>query len=184
MNKFVVTILMGGCLLLTGCQKDKVPQVSSQGDSQESVVKQQGDNAVFEDKTDNVVSPEVVKVPPTGEVVEIKEKMFIGQSDDIYFNSKEYLGKTIKYEGLIQSRYLERDGMTHYYVVRFSPGCCGADGEVGFEVTWDGEWPEDGEWCEVAGVLEEYPVKSWTELRLVLTSLTVLEERGEDFVTQ
>lgn len=117
-------------------------------------------------------------------IIEIKEKMFIAQSNDIYLNAEDYLGKTIKYEGMFKSDYWEEDDKTYYFVVRYGPGCCSYDGEAGFEVTWDGEWPEVDDWCEVVGVLEEYESDGWYYLRLNLTSLTVLEDRGEEYVYQ
>lgn len=64
-------------------------------------------------------------------VIEIKEKLFIAQTNDIYINSKDYLGKTIKYEGLINI-YEDETGRKFYYVIRYAPGCCGYDGSAGF----------------------------------------------------
>lgn len=119
-----------------------------------------------------------------GGVVEIREKMFIAQTNDIYLNSEDYLGKTIKYEGIFKSSYWEEDDTTYHFVIRYGPGCCGYDGEAGFEVNWDGDWPQEDDWCEVIGVLEEYEVNGQTYLQLALTSLTVLENRGEEFVSQ
>jgi uncharacterized membrane protein YcgQ (UPF0703/DUF1980 family) len=116
-------------------------------------------------------------------VVEISERLFIAQTNDIYINTEDYLGKTIKYEGIFKTMYWPEENETFYYVIRYGPGCCGYDGEAGFEVSWDGEWPEEDAWCEAVGVLEAYEMNGWQYLRLALSSLTVLEERGAEFVS-
>lgn len=118
-----------------------------------------------------------------GDIVEISERLFVSQTNDIYLNTADYLGRTIKYEGLFKT--IDWEGSLYYYVIRYGPGCCGNDGEVGFEVVWDGEgeWPNEDDWCEVVGVLEEYEENGTKYLRLVLTSLNVLDERGAESVT-
>ncbi len=127
--------------------------------------------------------------PPTGDLVEISERLFIAQTNDIYINTEDYLGKTIKYEGIFKTMQWSQgdEEKTIYYVIRYGPGCCGYDGEAGFEVVWDGDggsdWPQVDDWCEVVGVLEIYELDGWEYLRLVLSSLTVLEERGAEFVS-
>ena len=120
---------------------------------------------------------------PTGDVVEISERLFIAQTNDIYINTEDYLGKTIKYEGIFKTMYWQQEDKTIAYVIRYGPGCCGYDGEAGFEVVWDGAWPEEDDWCEVVGVLEEYEVDGYLYLRLELSSLTVLQQRGAEFVS-
>lgn len=128
--------------------------------------------------------------PPTGDLVEIDERLFIALTNDIYINTEDYLGKTIKYEGLFKTMQWPQgdEEQTIYYVIRYGPGCCGYDGEAGFEIVWeegdgDIDWPQVDDWCEVVGVLEIYELDGWEYLRLVLSSLTVLEERGAEFVS-
>ncbi|MDR0861324.1 MAG: hypothetical protein LBN30_00885 [Oscillospiraceae bacterium] len=118
------------------------------------------------------------------DVIEIKEKMFVAQSNDVYINTEDYLGKTIKYEGIFYEYTSEGTGVTYYSVFRYGPGCCGSDGSCGFEVIWDNEYPQPDDWVEVVGVLEEYDEGGFTYLRLALSSLTVLETRGAEYVTQ
>lgn len=123
-----------------------------------------------------------------GEVVEIREKMFIAQSNDIYLNPEDYLGKTLTYEGMFFTTSDPFSGTHTYYVIRFGPGCCGYDGEAGFEVIWpEGEeapYPEDNAWVQVLGTLEEYDRNGWPTLRVRLQSLTKKEERGQETVLQ
>lgn len=120
--------------------------------------------------------------------VSIKEKMFIAQCNEIYLNADDYLGKAIELEGLMSSYTDESTNTTYYMVMRLGPGCCGNDGTAGFEVIWPEEnvqqYPTDNEWVRALGRLERYTEGESTYLRLVLVSLDVLEERGEEFVSQ
>lgn len=120
---------------------------------------------------------------PKGDLVEISERLFIAQSNDIYINTPDYMGKTIKYEGLFKTEYWEEEDTTYAYVIRYGPGCCGYDGEAGFELEWDGPLPEEDEWCEVMGTPEVYEDGGIEYLRLKVTSLQVLEKRGAEYVS-
>ena len=121
------------------------------------------------------------------EVIEIKEKMFISQVNDVYLNPEDYLGKTIKLEGLfkIEQGY----DKSYCFVLRYGPGCCGYDGNVGFEVAWDNEnkkpYPGEDAWVEATGELKTYEEDGYTEfLYLDLISLNVLNKRGQETVIQ
>lgn len=115
-------------------------------------------------------------------IIEIKEKLFLAQTDDIYINAKDYLGKTIKYEGFLDI-YQDRKGQKTYYVIRRSPGCCGNDGVAGFEVRWEGAFPKQNDWVEVIGVLQIQDEGGMPYLWIKLKSLKVLQKRGAEFVT-
>jgi uncharacterized membrane protein YcgQ (UPF0703/DUF1980 family) len=121
------------------------------------------------------------------EVVKIKEKMFISQVNDVYLNAQDYLGKTIKLEGIFK----EEQGYdkSYCFVLRYGPGCCGSDGNVGFEVAWDNEktkpYPNDNSWVEATGVLKTYEEDGFMQyLYLDLASLNVLSRRGAETVMQ
>jgi uncharacterized membrane protein YcgQ (UPF0703/DUF1980 family) len=119
-----------------------------------------------------------------GEVFEIREKMFVSQVNDIYLNAEDYLGKVISYEGIFkEDAYPEMDAV-YYYVVRYGPGCCGTDSNPGFEVIWDGDYPKQDEWVEATGILEAYEEDGYQYLRLQLSSLEVMDVRGEEYVSQ
>jgi hypothetical protein len=140
-----------------------------------------------------------------GSVIEIKEKMFIAQTNDVYVNPDEYLGKTIKLEGLFRSLTYEDTGTTYHFVLRLGPGCCGYDGNAGFEVSWEPldvlsgmaaraqqkpplllrthAYPNEDDWVEAIGTLKAYEEDGYPYLYIDLTSLTILEERGAEFVT-
>lgn len=122
----------------------------------------------------------------SGDMIEIEENLFIAQTNDIYINTDDYLGKTVKYEGIFLIENWEETDSTYYYVIRYGPGCCGYDSNAGFEVIWDDEsnvdYPEDDEWVEASGILEKYEEDGFDYLRVRLTSLTVLKERGDEYV--
>ena len=129
---------------------------------------------------------------PVGVDLVIREKMFIAQVNDVYLNRNDYMGKTIKLEGLFL--YGEAGGREYCYVIRNGPGCCGDDGQVGFEVSWlppgeasEGDrvaYPKTYDWVEAQGVLEKYEDFGQNFLYLALSDLKVLEKRGAEFVAQ
>ena len=141
------------------------------------------ENAERQPDESGAVIEETDFISADGDVIEIKERLFIAQTNDIYLNTEDYLGKTIKYEGLFKSYYWDVTETTYCYVIRYGPGCCSYDGEAGFEVMWDGPWPEEDDWTEAVGILEKYEEDGYEYLRLQLTSLKVLEERGQEYVS-
>lgn len=168
-------------LILAGCSKtsNEAPAV----DVSQSAVS--ASEAISGDSTKNKESAEHETDDELSayDVVEISEKLFIAQTNDIYINTEDYLGKTIKYEGIFKSYYWDEMDATYCYVIRYGPGCCGYDGEAGFEVAWDGELPQEDDWCEAVGVLETYEENGYQYLRLSLTSLTIKDERGAEYVS-
>ena len=117
------------------------------------------------------------------DVVEIKEKMFIAQTNEIYINTKDYIGKTIIYEGIFHEAGLWDNGKKYCYVIRYGPGCCPGDvSAAGFEVVWDKDYPKHNDWVKAEGVLEQYDDNGIPALRLALKSLTVLDKRGKEKV--
>ncbi|GHV08313.1 hypothetical protein AGMMS50229_16530 [Campylobacterota bacterium] len=121
-------------------------------------------------------------------IVEIKERMFATQINDILLNSEEYMGKTIKLQGLFKP--IGYSGENHYFVLRYAPGCCGDDGYAGFEVIWDSVsaenvmYPKEDEWVEAIGILKAYKKSGYPNLYLGLSSLKVMTKRGAEFVKQ
>jgi uncharacterized membrane protein YcgQ (UPF0703/DUF1980 family) len=128
-----------------------------------------------------------VSLPPGKGVVEIKEKMFIAQVNDVYLNADDYMGKTIKLEGIFKQD--EGYDKSYFFVIRYGPGCCGFDGTAGFEVVWAnekaGHYPAVDSWVEAAGVLKSYKEDEYMQyLYLDLASLNVLSKRGAETVLQ
>jgi uncharacterized membrane protein YcgQ (UPF0703/DUF1980 family) len=129
--------------------------------------------------------------PAVGDgTIEIKEKMFATQVTDVYLNAEDYLGKTIKLEGLFKSELYYGKDEPYCFVVRYGPGgCCGMDANVGFEVAWAKEnarpYPVVDSWVEATGVLKTYEEDGYSKyLYLDLSSLNVLSRRGAETVKQ
>ena len=122
-------------------------------------------------------------IDQTGDVVNITEKMFVTYINEIYVNTQDYIGKTIKIEGMYTAE--EYNGNTYCYVYRKGPGCCGNDGSMcGFEFTYNGDMPEDNDWIEVIGTLRTYDEDGRTFLTLDAVKVTVMAKRGAETVVQ
>lgn len=128
------------------------------------------------------------ETPVAGIDIQIGEKMFIAQCNDIYLNASDYIGKIISIEGLYKFQQYPFQGrtVTEQYVMRYGPGCCGNDGSAGFELAYDGEPIEDNAWVRVVGTLDMIPREGTDYFRLVLRvmQLQVLDVRGAEFVLQ
>jgi uncharacterized membrane protein YcgQ (UPF0703/DUF1980 family) len=167
---------------MTECSYDKLSEtLSEKGDSKGAQTVDVSEPYV-QDNSLNENSKGNEGIAYNEEIVEIKEKMFIEQTNDIYLNPEDYLGKTIKYEGIFKPYYDEELDETYYFVIRYGPGCCGYDSNAGFEVVWFGDYPNDNDWVEVIGVLEEYEENGNEYLRLQLSSLKVMDTRGAEYV--
>jgi zinc transport system permease protein len=123
-----------------------------------------------------------------GAVVEIQEKLFIAQVNDVYLNPEDYLGKTINLEGIFVSSQYEGREDPYCFVIRYGPGCCGNDGNAGFEIAWKSPpekgYPEMNDWVEATGTLGTYEEDGYPYLYIALESLNVLDQRGAEFVSQ
>jgi zinc transport system permease protein len=155
-------------------------------ESESIPVKATGENTAVEKKEKMFVA----QGTKDSALVEIREKMFIAQVNDVYLNPEDYLGKTIKLEGLFKAEEYFNKESPLCFVVRYGPGCCGNDGNAGFEVAWNNEtaanrtYPKDDDWVEVVGTLQSYEEEGYPYLYLALSGLTVLDKRGAEFVTQ
>jgi uncharacterized membrane protein YcgQ (UPF0703/DUF1980 family) len=127
----------------------------------------------------------VPKPAPENEIIKIPDDFFITNINDIYINAEDYLGKTIRYQGVYAEEQIPELNRTLRYVYRYGPGCCGNDGNVGFEVVYDGDkYPNPDDWVEVTGILESYTEHGADFLRLQVCRIDVLPERGEEFVVR
>ena len=119
--------------------------------------------------------------PNMDNILEIKDNFFIQQTNDMYYNLNDYLGKTIKIEGFV-TNYKDNNGDICYGVVRNTPGCCGADGLAGLDIRYDGEYPEIDTWVEVIGVLGK-DISYDAEIPAIQVTSIRAKEEGTTFVT-
>ncbi|WFA08936.1 hypothetical protein [Tissierella sp. Yu-01] len=118
------------------------------------------------------------------EIIEINEKVFLAQIDDIYYNYEDYKDKTIKLEGMYGVFYSWDGESSASVVYRNGPGCCGNDGWGGFLLNYDGEYPSENDWIEVIGKPELVANDEFMDLYLNVISIKVMEVRGAEFVSQ
>jgi hypothetical protein len=192
--KKIYTVLIVLCFLVSGCGGIKIPGAAVLTDLSEaawietspSVNQAEVLAPLTASQEETPVHPFVRPAETPGKIVEIKEKMFIAQTNDVYLNPEDYLGKTIRLEGLFkQEQGIETD---YCFVIRYGPGCCGYDSNAGFEVAWDNPpnapYPSVDDWVEAVGVLKSYEEDGYPYLYLALSSLTVKTQRGAEFVSQ
>lgn len=117
----------------------------------------------------------------TNNMVQITDNFFIEQTNDIYLNLDDYIGKTIKIEGLIYA-YQDYNGDICYAVVRNTPGCCGSDGLAGLDIRYDEDYPEEDTWVEVIGVVGTDTMGERKIPAIQISSMTI-KEKGTTFVT-
>ena len=118
----------------------------------------------------------------TENVMEITDNYFIEQTNDIFYNTDDYIDKTIKIAGLIYNYEDYNSGETYYAVVRNTPGCCGNDGLAGLDIRYDGEYPEENTWVEIVGTIKTDVVAGEEIPAIKVTSIQETEE-GTTFVT-
>lgn len=112
------------------------------------------------------------------EVLEITEKLYIAQINDIFYNFEDYEDKIIVVEGMF-SIFKSLDGKSEVPVVfRYGPGCCNNDGWGGFLLNYDQEFPKENDWIKVIGTPYIVENGAYKDLYLNVISIEVLETRG------
>lgn len=123
---------------------------------------------------------DIADVKKDSNIVEIKEKMFITQINDIYQNPNDYKGKVIKLEGMYDYYQDEETGKEYHGIIRNGPGCCGNDGVAGFHFTYNGDKPKQNDWIAVEGTVVS---EGENNVTLALSKLTVKTKRGAEYVS-
>ena len=109
--------------------------------------------------------------------------MFVQQCNDIYVNPGEYKDKIIKLEGMYEAYPDKNTGKTYHIIYRKTPGCCGADGQAGFQFAYNGKMPKPNDWIKVAGTIELVKSNDGNDnIILHLIELEILDKRGAEFV--
>jgi uncharacterized membrane protein YcgQ (UPF0703/DUF1980 family) len=104
-------------------------------------------------------------------IIVLSDPNFAFQIQEIQWNRYDFLGRTIRFEGMFLSSFWE--GETVYFVARIQSGCCGMHG---FEVYLN-EFSrfEDETWVEVTGILEEFYVEGANHYFLRLNVISLVE---------
>jgi len=115
-------------------------------------------------------------------VFEISERFFSTQFVEIFLNVDDFIGRTIRYEGIFEE-FNNASGEHFYVVFRYIVGCCGIEGHLGLELILNDIEPlPDGTWTEVSGILAMHEEGGQSVLRLDVISLVELDTRGLEAV--
>ena len=185
MKKIPMMILAAAlALALSGCAVEKAQSAQGAQSAKDTQSGQPTDDASAKTDGAAVASAQTVESAASDQpTIELTETMYVTYINEIYTNYDDYIGRTVKLEGMYTSEYYEPSDATYYYVYRVGPGCCGNDGSMcGFEFTWDGEMPKDNDWIEVVGTLNKYDLDGQTYLTIKASSVTVKTERGAENV--
>ena len=183
---FLAIVLLG--ILISGCGAKKEMDGRSQSPDSAAQSQKTELNPQAQFPTSPPSDPPSASSPPEtsadGNTLIISEKMFLTQINDIFYNFDLYKDKTIVVEGMYML-FFNQDGVQDTPAVyRRGPGCCGNDGWGGFLLKYDGDYPEDNAWIKVTGTPELVNNEYFPDLYLNVSSIEVLEERGEEFVSQ
>lgn len=151
---------------------NKIENTTTKNEKNEAVKELEG-------QVRNTMKEETKKT--SNKTVEVKDNFFIEQTTDMYLNLDDYIGKTVKIEGLIY-QYKDDTGDICYAVVRNTPGCCGNDGLAGLDIRYDGEYPKIDTWVEVQGIIGRDIVFGEDVPAVRVTSMKETE-KGKTFVT-
>lgn len=114
-------------------------------------------------------------------MLEITDNFFIEKTNDFFLNVNDYVGKSVKMEGLIY-KFNDANGDICYAVTRNAPGCCGNDGVAGLYIKDSEEYPEVDTWVEITGVVETDTIYG-TKVPIIKIASMIEKEKGKTFVT-
>ena len=115
----------------------------------------------------------------------LNDENFSKRLDDIFESPNEYVGIQIRYEGFL---YMLDDIKEDIYVVgrKYELEHHGDhidETVIGFPMSYDGTWPALNTWVEVTGVIEMKSINGTMLPSVRVNKLKVMEERGQEKVT-
>lgn len=184
---YIIVIIM---ILFAGCSsknKEIGTEHSEQNNGNISGISDNFDTSDISDNSETVIGhildEQLKESNNEMDEIIIRDKLFIAQCNDIYLNPDEYLGKDIRWEGIYTEATNPDTNETYKFVIRYGPGCCGNDGTAGFEILYDKETPNLNDWVEAVGKIEMIEEDGAEFLAIRLSELTVLDVRGQEFVS-
>ena len=167
----LLCFIIAATMILSGCGKNKKDGYGVTPSSDISSGDQQVDKKDLSSTKDDVIN--------------IREKVFLAQINDIYSNFEDYKDKTIIVEGMFSHFKDNGTGDKVPVVYRKGPGCCGNDGWGGFLLRGLKSEPKENDWVKVTGkpILEKSK-DGYYSLYLKVANLEVKKKRGAENVTQ
>lgn len=172
-------------LLTSGCSDENKTEagtnVTDEQIQEQNIPDNSSDNSgtLAEHVMDNALKS---SLKDSDEIV-LKDKLFIAQCNDIYLNPNEYMDKPIRWEGIYTEATNPETDEVYKFVIRYGPGCCGNDGTAGFEILFEGESPKLNDWVEAVGKIELIEENGSEFVAIRLSELSVLDVRGQEFVS-
>ena len=172
-NLSMILALSLMCLFAASCSNKEAPPSQATDDRTEAL-----------QSSESIVSADYgTKERPTErrgvdvDLTVLSSTMVYAEVNNIMTSPKNYVGKTIKMNGLYYASYFDQtDQYYHYVVITDATSCC----PQGLEFTWDGnhaypdDYPEDQANIEVIGVFDSYDELGQTYYYLDVNDLSVL----------
>lgn len=167
------------CLLFTGCgsTSNGNADVKSEGEpSQVEIVDEEAGQAtkeeesVVEDKNEPAGYLNDLQ-PPEGIDYIIGDENFVTDTDKLYNNLSDYIGKTLQYEGMVSEIEEGRMAIIRLYDLPHEDHA--HEIYVGLDAVSKDPWPEEKTWVRVTGVIEEGVDETSGEAYPVLQILTL-----------
>ena len=169
-RKLILISLVSGITIsiLAGCNaiKDKVNLenqnvLETNEDLKHDDVKQENTEDTQLKKEDNTLEEtSKVEVKSSNERIDInniditiKDDTFITQMDEVYINIYDYIGKTMKVEGIVKNVSGKMFTVVRLYDMQH--GDHSHEVTVGVDAEYDGEVPAEDSWVEIIGVIDK-----------------------------
>jgi len=132
---------------------------------------------INKDKSQNNDNVSLKKINVDVDLTILSSTMVYAEVFNIMSKPDNYLGKTIKLNGLFYSSYYDENNTMYYYVViTDATSCC----PQGLEFIWNGErkypedYPEERSKIEVTGIFSSYDEFGETYYHLLVEDLRIL----------
>lgn len=111
--------------------------------------------------------------PPEGIDYIIGSENFVTDTDKLYNNLPDYIGKTLQYEGMVTQLEEGRTAIIRLYDLPHEEH--GHEIYVGLDAVYQEAWPKEKTWVRVTGVIEEGVDEVSGEVYPILQVLTLEE---------
>lgn len=111
--------------------------------------------------------------PPEGVDYMIGDENFVTDTDKLYNNLSDYIGKTLQYEGMVTQLEEGRTAIIRLYDLPHEEHA--HEIYVGLDAVYQETWPEEKTWVRVTGVIEEGVDEVSGEVYPILQVLTLEE---------
>ena len=159
------------CLMFTGCGSTFKENSNLQPEGEPSQVEAVGEEA-GQDKNESKGHLNDLQ-PPEGVDYMIGDENFVTDTDKLYNDLPDYIGKTLQYEGMVTQLEEGRTAIIRLYDLPHEEHA--HEIYVGLDAAYSGTWPGEMTWVRVTGVIEEGLDEASGEAYPILQVLTLEE---------